>query len=130
MRQELRGAERFPEFGRVDCEQISALPGVLEDISNSGCKVHFPFPATVDQENEYSLKIQFSRQDFSEKLELLCQPEWTVENEEKGQTEIGLSFLRSPDSPKLARFIDSIREKNESDDIRSLIIEDDTDFIV
>ena len=30
MRKELRGEERFPEFGRVECEQISALPGVLE----------------------------------------------------------------------------------------------------
>lgn len=129
MRKETRGDERFEEFGRVECEQISALPGVLEDISLSGCKVHFPLPASVDKENEYTLLIQFSRQDFPGKLELIGLPQWSVENEEDCQAEIGFMFIRSPDSPELARFIALVQQKEESNDITSLIIEDDTDFI-
>ncbi|WP_407400091.1 PilZ domain-containing protein [Treponema sp.] len=129
MRKELRGEERYSEIGRVECEQISALPGVLDDISLSGCKVHFPFPANVDKENEYTIFIQLSRADFPDKLQLLCCPQWTFENEDECQTEIGFSFLRSPDSPELARFIESLKNKNDPDDITSLIIEDDTDFI-
>ena len=129
MRKELRGEERYTGIGRVECEQISALPGVLDDISLSGCKVHFPFPANLDRENEYTLFIHLSRSDFPDKLQLLCRPQWVVENEAECQTEIGFSFLRSPDSPELARFIESLKQKKESDDITSLIIQDDTDFI-
>ena len=129
MRKELRGEERYAEIGRVECEQISALPGVLDDISLSGCKVHFPFPANLDRENEYTVFIQLSRQDFPDRLHLLCQPQWFVVNEKESQVEIGLAFLRSPDSPELARLIESLKQKENSDDITSLIIEDDTDFI-
>ncbi|MBQ0038981.1 MAG: hypothetical protein KBS64_00960 [Treponema sp.] len=129
MKKELRGEERYAEIGRVECEQISALPGVLDDISLSGCKVHFPFPVNVDKEKEYAVFIQFSRADFTDRLQLLCSPQWIAENEAECQTEIGFSILRSPDSPELARFIESLKERDESDDITSLIIEDDTDFI-
>ncbi len=129
MKKDLRGEERYSEIGRVECEQISALPGVLDDISISGCRIHFPLPAEVDRENEYTVFIQLSRQDFPDKLHLLCQPQWSVVNEKESQMEIGFAFLRSPDSPELARFIESMKEKEESDDITSLIIEDDTDFI-
>ena len=129
MRKELRGEERYTEIGRVECEQISALPGVLDDISISGCRIHFPLPADVDKEKEYTVFIQLSRQDFPDRLQLLCQPQWFVVNEKESQVEIGLAFLRSPDSPELARLIESLKQKENSDDITSLIIEDDPDFI-
>ncbi|MCQ2240753.1 hypothetical protein [Treponema sp.] len=129
MRKELRGEERYSEIGRVECEQISALPGVLDDISISGCRVHFPFPVDVNEENEYTMFIQLSRAEFPDKLQLLCSPQWYAENEKDCQTEIGFSFLRSPDSPELARFIESLKRKEKSDDITSLIIQDDTDFV-
>ncbi|MCI5829681.1 MAG: hypothetical protein UHY90_03270 [Treponema sp.] len=129
MKKELRGETRYAEIGRVDCEQISALPGVMDDISIAGCKVHFPFPVNVDEEREYTVFIQLSRPDFPDKLQMLCRPEWIYEKKDECQTEIGFSFLRSPDSPELARFIDTLKQKEESDDIKSLIIEDDADFI-
>lgn len=129
MRKELRGAERYTEMGRVICEQICAFPGVLDDISISGCKVHYTFPVEIDKEKEYVVLFQLSRQFFSDKLELICRPMWVEENEEKNQTNIGFNFLRSPDSPELAKFIESLRHDEKMEDITSLLIKDDTDFI-
>lgn len=127
MKKELRGDERYNEIGRVECEQIGALPGVLNDISKSGCKICFPFLANVDKEKEYIIFIQLTRTDFSEKFQLICSPQWLIQKD--CQTEIGFSFLRSPDSPKLVKYIENLKDKENSDDITSLIIEDDTDFI-
>lgn len=128
MKKDLREAKRFTEIGRVDCERICALPGVLEDISISGFSAHFPNPVFVDAEDEYTVFITFSRQDFSRPLEFVCVPKW--KNEDESETEIGFKILRSPDSPVLASFINSLQENSEENpDLADMIISPEAEFV-
>ncbi len=128
MKKDLREAKRFTEIGRVDCERICALPGVLEDISISGFSAHFPNPVFVDSEEEYTVFMTFSRQDFLRPLEFVCVPRW--KNEYEDQTEIGFKILRSPDSPALAAFINSLQENSEENsEPADMIISPEAEFV-
>ena len=57
MEQENRLHTRYEEIGRITAPEICALPGILDDISLTGCKVHYSFPVVVDLENEYDVKL-------------------------------------------------------------------------
>ncbi|MGN0728974.1 PilZ domain-containing protein [Treponema sp.] len=128
MKKELRGEERFDEIGRIDCEQICALPGVLENISISGLSARFPNPVFVDSEGEYTVFITFSRPDYMRPLEFVCVPKWKTENE--SETEIGFKILRSPDSPALASFISSLQETTlENSDLSDMLISPEAEFV-
>lgn len=94
MKKELRGEERFNEIGRIDCERICALPGVLEDISMSGFSAHFPNPVFVDTEEEYTVFITFSRQDFSRPLEFVCVPKWKTKTKVKLKLDLRFCVLQ------------------------------------
>ncbi len=112
--------ERVTDFGRVEAHDLCSFPGVLDDISASGCKVHFPVPLCIDMENEYNLKIKLSGCD-SQPLKLICLPRWKKLNE--SQTEVGFSFLRSPDTNKLESYISKMLNTDEGlESIYSLII--------
>ena len=100
---ENRQQTRFKEIGRIIAPEICALPGILDDISAAGCKVHYPFPVVVDLENEYELKIAPTRSQDETPLKLMCVPQWV--NEKEGNTHIGFKILYSPDANRLAEFI-------------------------
>lgn len=128
MKKQPRSAVRFSEIGRVDCEQITVLPGILDDISESGCKIRFPSPAEVDMEKEYTIFIRLSRSDCKECLELIVSPQWMTEAD--SQVEIGFKFLRSPDTPALNQLIELLEAENSaSDDITSLIIDTEAEMV-
>ena len=40
--EENRKNHRYPEIGRVIAPELCALPGILDNISFDGCKIHFP----------------------------------------------------------------------------------------
>jgi hypothetical protein len=103
MFEENRRDVRYDEIGRVISPDLCALPGILDNISSGGCKVHFPLPIVVDLENEYELKIFSSRPAFQEPLKLICQPQWVKEID--GMTEIGFRILYSPDAVRLSEFV-------------------------
>ncbi|MBQ7158416.1 MAG: hypothetical protein IJS09_03185 [Treponema sp.] len=113
MQVELRKNTRFEEFGRIDCEALGPVSGVLDDISVSGCRVHFDIPVTVNLENDYELHVRLSRFP-SEELVLITHPEWTQETE--NSTKIGFSILRSPDTSRLEEYVTLLHaEKKEID---------------
>ena len=99
MKKEHRKEERFYEFGRVEAGQISVLPGVLDDISETGCRVHFTNPVDVDMENDYTLLIRLARG-----------------KSDGSKTDIGFSFLRSPDTPELINCINCFKSDSGSDE--------------
>ena len=103
MKKNLRQDERFVEIGRVDAPEICALPGVMDDISLNGCRVHFPVPVTLDEDSEYTLKIKLSHLNAPAQLELICSPQWELVNCQ--ETQIGFSILRSHDTPDLSAYI-------------------------
>lgn len=116
MNEENRQDTRYQEIGRVDAPEICALNGVLDDISETGCKVHFPCSVDVSQDNEYKIKITLSRSTDEPPLQLICKPVWVNNNPEESQ--IGFKYLFSPDDSRLHEFISYLKEiENDSPEI-------------
>ncbi len=126
MAREHRADERYEDFGRVDAEDLCRLPGILDDISMKGCRVHFPVPIKLDMDNQYHLNISLPRQGASP-LRLICNPQWKKIND--SETEIGFSFLRSPDTPRLASYIGEKEGEQADDSIYSMILENKAVFV-
>jgi len=103
MEQENRLHTRYEEIGRITAPEICALPGILDDISLTGCKVHYSFPVVVDLENEYDVKLSPLHGANGTPLNLICTPQWVKEQE--GNTFIGFKINYSPDAHKLEEFI-------------------------
>ena len=108
MRKEHRTEERFLECGRVEINALCILPGVLDDISITGCKVRFSVPVQVDMEGEYTLRLYLDNMS----MELLARPQWHTES--RGGSGIGFYFLRSKDTPLLTEFIHARKFENVS----------------
>ena len=106
MVEENRQNQRYEEIGRITAPEICALSGVLDDISLSGCKVHYSFPLTVDLDNEYEVKLSPLHHGEQAPLNLICQPQWVREAE--GNTYIGFKILYSPDANRLKDFIQQL----------------------
>lgn len=117
----LRKSTRFDDIGRVDAPQICALPGVLDNISQEGCKIHYTFPVVIDLDNDYEIRISPARTSGSSgrPFTLLCHPQWV--REDKGSTEIGLSILRSKDYSRLAEYIKQLDSDAQNQDISAQI---------
>lgn len=108
---ENRKSTRYEDFGRVECDDLSIVSGILKDISLKGCKVHFDMPVSFDPENEYDLKIRLSRSNL-EPLELVCHPQWM--NTMNGATDIGFEILRSKDSSRLESYINLLTKDSDN----------------
>ena len=126
MTREHRADERYEDFGRVDAEDLCSLPGILDDISMKGCKVHFPVPVTLDMDSQYNLNIRLPQQGATP-LRLICNPQWKKMND--SETEIGFRFMRSPDTPRLVSYIGEKQGEIEDDSIYSMIIGNKAVFI-
>lgn len=114
MSRENRRNPRYPEIGRVIAPELCALPGILDNISLTGCKIHFPVSIVVDLDTEYMIKISLTRSMEEAPLQLMCKPMWASEN--TGTTQIGLEILYSPDDARLRDFVNYLQEMNEDED--------------
>lgn len=114
MGEENRRNPRYPEIGRVNAPELCALPGILDNISLSGCKIHFPVSVVVDLDTEYMIKISLTRSLEDAPLQLMCKPMWVTED--KGNTQVGLEILYSPDDARLREFVSFLEEMNEDAD--------------
>ena len=114
---ENRQHPRYPEIGRIIAPEICALPGILDNISFTGCKIHFPVSVVIDLDTEYMIKVSLTRSVEDSPLQLMCKPMWVTED--KGMTQIGLQILYSPDDTRLREFIAYLEEMNEEEDLTS-----------
>ncbi|MBQ6029701.1 MAG: PilZ domain-containing protein [Treponema sp.] len=127
MRAKSRQDPRFEVLGRVQCQEISALPGNLIDISAHGCKVFYSVPVTIHLEDDYTLLIQVAESSTSD-FTLICHPVWA--NEDSGQTVLGMTILRSPDSERLKAFVESLEKKHDKEEGgQSQIVDSQCQFI-
>ncbi len=127
MRTESRQDPRFKILGRALCNEISALPGSLIDISARGCQIFYSVPVTIHLEDDYTILIQVADSSTGD-LTLICHPAWA--SEDSGQTTIGMTILRSPDSERLAAFVQSLKDKNDGEnDSQSQIVDSQCHFI-
>jgi hypothetical protein len=115
----MRKSMRFADIGRIDAPQICALPGVLDNISREGCKIHYMFPVVIDLENDYEVRITPSSSPMKP-FTLLCHPQWVKEN--KGITEIGLSILRSPEYSRFVEYVNNLDSDAEELDVNRQIV--------
>ena len=116
---DLRKDIRFEDFGRVECMELCPVSGVLDDISISGCKVHYDAPVTLDMENEYELKIRLSRATLKP-LILVCRPQW-YKTQSESSTQIGFYILRSPDTTRLQEYIQQLHEEQKSSELDAVL---------
>lgn len=113
MEKENRKSPRYEEIGRIFAPELCTLPGILDDISVTGCKLHYSFPVVVDLENEYEIKIQPLHNSDNNPLNLICVPQWV--KEQHGNTFIGFKILYSPDASRLNDFIQHLQNLSKND---------------
>ena len=115
---ENRQNPRYPEIGRITAPELCPLPGILDNLSLTGCKIHFPVSVVVDLETEYMIKVSLTRS-IDEPLQLMCKPMWVTENQ--GSTQVGLQILYSPDDARLREFISYLQEMDEDEDLPDVL---------
>ena len=123
MKGELRKDVRFEDFGRVECNDLCPFSGVLDDISISGCKIHYDTPVNLDMDKDYELRIRLSRATL-EPLDLVCHPQWQKQMEDSS-IQIGFLFLTSPDTVRLNVYINHLHEEEKSSEIDSVLPEEE-----
>lgn len=119
MPKNLRKHIRYNDFGRAECAEICPVAGVLDDISLTGCKIHYDTPISLDMENDYEIQLRLSRIP-SGSLSLICHPQWQRQNED-GSTEAGFVFLHSPDTQALESYIQQREDENVSEELDSVL---------
>ena len=119
MRDAIRKLPRFADFGRVEAPALCAIPGVLDDISIEGCKVHFPVEVVVDPDADYEIKVRPSRRVSEVPFMLICHPQWN--RIEDGTTHIGFKVLRSPDTWRLTQYIEQLYRESSEEEVENQI---------
>lgn len=113
MSEENRQDIRYSEMGRVVSPELCSLPGVLNDISLTGCKINFPCLIKINMDDEYKINVTSTHSQNSFPLQLLCKPVWVKET--NNCTEVGFQYLFSPDDARLHELIAVLEEINEDD---------------
>lgn len=120
MNSDTRKTERYDDIGRVDAPAISPMPGVLDNISTTGCKVHYQFPVNVNPEDDIEVSIMFARAASEGRFTLLCHPQWVKNGDDF--TEIGFKFLPSKDLVHISEYIDDLNMENRTDSLADQIV--------
>lgn len=124
MAKDQRKNVRFNDFGRAECAEICPVAGVLDDISLTGCKIHYDTPISIDMENDYEIHLRLSRLPAGSLL-MLCHPQWQRQDED-GSTEVGFVFLHSPDTSALETYIKQREDEKLSENIDSVLPEEES----
>jgi hypothetical protein len=120
--------EFFAEKGRVDCTEISALPGVLDEIALDSFRARFQKPIFIEEDKEYNVRLTFFPRNSVRELLLFCFPQDETDCGE--EIEVEFKILRSPDSPELMDIIGDFRKKiSEESDVTDMIIPAEAEFV-
>ncbi|MCF0241741.1 MAG: PilZ domain-containing protein [Treponema sp.] len=119
MNSENRNAVRYDDMGKVYCPEICPLHGGLDNISKTGCKVHFPLTVTVDLENEYEIRITLAKKPNDSPLVMMCKPQWVRECE--NTTEVGFLLMYSPDQNRYAAYVAELEEAEKENNFPEII---------
>ncbi|HNY21811.1 MAG TPA: hypothetical protein PKO22_06635 [Treponemataceae bacterium] len=110
---ENRIAPRYPDFARAKLEDLCPLPGFLEDVSKTGCKVRLSHVLDVDTDREYCLTVLPALRSGIREFELIVKPCWV--RAEKDAVEIGFNVLHSPGIKQYNRYVDILAELEEEE---------------
>ncbi|GMO11657.1 MAG: hypothetical protein Ta2A_20610 [Treponemataceae bacterium] len=109
-----RQYERFDDIGRVDSPEMCPFSGILEDISEGGCRVRFPGVAPVDSDADYNLKITPTRKTQGSSFVLIAQPARVTQSQ--GFFEVAFSLLHSPGKRQLMLYLAHLASDTADDD--------------
>lgn len=105
---ENRQEPRFRDFARARINELNQLPGYLEDVSRTGCRVRFPVPFTLDTDREYLLTVLPATHSGLKEFDLVVQPQW-IRNDQD-DFEIGFNVLHSPGTREFHRYVETLAE--------------------
>jgi len=111
MNSENRQTPRYRDFARTWIGDLSQLPGVLEDVSKTGCKVRVSHVFAVDMEREDLLSVQPACRSGIRPFELLVRPEWVEERDDS--LYVGFSILHSPGIRNHHEYIDILSDSED-----------------
>ena len=106
-----RKTHRFREAGKVSIPELCIFPGLLIDISSSGCCIRFPAVVEPDMDSDYEASFVLSSKSPQHPIVLIVQPKWKKTAD--SATEIGFEFLHSPGTKNLAQYIQELSEAAE-----------------
>lgn len=107
-----RQMPRFSDFARARLDELCHLPGFLEDVSKTGCKVRFSETFEIDTEQEYTLTVLPALRSGLKEIELLVRPEWVSK---KGESIcVGFCVLHSPGIRQYLKYVDILAQIDQS----------------
>lgn len=113
---EKRNDGRYKDYARIDAPELCVLPGMLLDISKTGCRVKFPVPVEINEENECELNIQPSCRQGLKPFSLTVRPVWTEEAEDNN--EAGFSIIGASDTRRLSSYLNVLHQASlDSDEL-------------
>ncbi len=111
MSSENRQTPRYRDFARAWIGELSQFPGVLEDVSKTGCKVRFSHVFEVDTEREYLMTVHPARRTGVREFELLVRPAWV--NERDNSLDVGFTILHSPGTRSHQDYVSLLSDSEE-----------------
>ena len=111
---EKRSGGRYKDFARIDAPELCVLPGMLLDISKTGCRVKFPVPVHINKEDECELNIQPSCRQGLKPFSLTVRPVWADQPEDNN--EAGFSIVGTSDFRRLSNYLDVLHEATVDSD--------------
>lgn len=115
-----REQQRYDDFTRVHITELCSLPGILENISLTGCRIKFPVPFMVHEDKEYKIVVSPVQKTGLMSFTLLGTTKWCCDY--KGYTKIGFHFLHSPGLGLLKKYLDMLSACEENLD--DLVLEE------
>jgi hypothetical protein len=100
-----RQMPRFSDFARAKIDELCQLPGFLEDVSKTGCKVRFSHTFEIDTDREYTLTVLRSG---IKEFELVVKPEWICRKDES--LYVGFCVLHSPGIRQYIKYVDILAQ--------------------
>ncbi len=104
-----RELPRFRDFAGARIDGVSHLPGFLEDVSKTGCRVRFSDNFILDSDAEYDLTILPSLRSGLKSFTMVVKPEWVVS--EKTNLEVGFSVLHCPGVRQYQKYVECLADQ-------------------
>lgn len=102
---------RFQDFARAKLNEICQLPGFLEDVSKTGCRVRFSHFFELEKDREYTLTILPALRSGISEIKLIVRPEWVRKNGDS--FDIGFCVLHSPGIRQFFKYVEILAELDE-----------------
>ena len=111
-----RLAPRFRDFARARIDELCRLPGFLEDVSKTGCKVRFSHISAIDTDREYTLTVLPALRSGIGEFSLTVKPQWV--RQAGDAVEIGFGVLHCPGICRFLRYVEILAELETDEEVQ------------